>query len=190
MKEKMTFGKAVATCFSKLFTFNGRARRSEYWYFSLFLIILQGVVMAGGEVFDTLISIGQSQGADVSIRFAGSYVQQIFEWVLYFMLLSVTVRRLHDVDCNGWFALLLYVLPVIIMKIEAATLYSDNFGLDSSVVSPDALAGALKSHLMIMFFVSAALIASLIIFCKPGTEGPNSYGADPIRSVSISAEEK
>ena len=190
MKEKMSFGKAVATCFSKLFTFNGRARRSEYWYFSLFLIILQGVIMAGGEVFDMLISIGQSQGADVTARFAGSYVQEIFDWVLIFMLLSVTVRRLHDVDCNGWFVLLLYVLPVIIMKIEMAALYSDNLGLDPGVVSPNALAGALKSHLMILFFVSAALIASLIIFCKPGTEGPNSYGADPIRSISQSAEEK
>ena len=190
MKEKMSFGKAVATCFSKLFTFNGRARRSEYWYFSLFLIILQAVVMAGGEVFDTLLSFGQSQGADVSIKFAGSYVQQIFEWVLCFMLLSVTVRRLHDIDCNGWFVLLLYVLPVIIIKIEATALYSANFGLDSSVVSPDVIAGALKSHLIIIFFVSIVLIASLIIFCKPGTEGPNSYGADPIRSVSQSAEEK
>ena len=190
MKEKMSFGKAVATCFSKLFTFNGRARRSEYWYFSLFLIILQAVVMAGGEVFDTLLSFGQSQGADVSIKFAGSYVQQIFEWVLCFMLLSVTVRRLHDIDCNGWFVLLLYVLPVIIIKIEATALYSANFGLDSSVVSPDVIAGALKSHLIIIFFVSIVLIASLIIFCKPGTEGPNSYGADPIRSVSQSVEEK
>ena len=141
-------------------------------------------------MFDMLISIGQSQGAEVTARFAGSYVQEIFDWVLIFMLLSVTVRRLHDVDCNGWFVLLLYVLPVIIMKIEMAALYSDNLGLDPGVVSPNALAGALKSHLMILFFVSAALIASLIIFCKPGTEGPNSYGADPIRSVSISAEEK
>ena len=31
MKEKMSFGTAVATCFSKYFTLSGRARRSEYW---------------------------------------------------------------------------------------------------------------------------------------------------------------
>ena len=61
---------------------------------------------------------------------------------------------------------------------------------DSSVVAPNVVAGAFKSHVIIMYFVVAALIASLIIFCKPGTEGPNSYGADPIRSISQTADEK
>ena len=190
MKEKMTFGKAVAACFSKLFTFKGRARRSEYWYFMLFLIILQGVMMAGGEIFDTLISIGQSQGADVTIKFAGSYMQKILLWVLYFMGLTVTVRRLHDVDCNGWFVLLLYVLPIIITEIEISSLYSVGVAFDSATVSPNVMAGTLKSHLMIIFFVTIALIASIIIYCKPGTEGPNSYGPDPIRSVVKEVEEK
>lgn len=190
MKEKMTFGKAVATCFSKLFTFKGRARRSEYWYFMLFLIILQGVMMAGGEFFDTLISFGQSQGADVTMKFAGSYLQKVLLWVLYFMGLTVTVRRLHDVDCNGWFILLLYVLPIIITEIEVSSLYSVGVAFDSATVSPNVMAGTLKSHLMIIFFVTIALIASIIIYCKPGTEGPNSYGPDPIRSVVKEVEEK
>lgn len=190
MKEKMTFGKAVAACFSKLFTFKGRARRSEYWYFMLFLIILQGVMMAGGEIFDTLISIGQSQGGDVTIKFAGSYMQKILLWVLYSMGLTVTVRRLHDVDCNGWFVLLLYVLPIIITEIEISSLYSVDVAFDSATVSPNVMAGTLKSHLMIIFFVTIALIASIIIYCKPGTEGPNSYGPDPIRSVVKEVEEK
>lgn len=190
MKEKMTFGKAVAACFSKLFTFKGRARRSEYWYFMLFLIILQGVMMAGGEIFDTLISIGQSQGGDVTIKFAGSYMQKILLWVLYSMGLTVTVRRLHDVDCNGWFVLLLYVLPIIITEIEISSLYSVDVAFDSATVSPNGMAGTLKSHLMIIFFVTIALIASIIIYCKPGTEGPNSYGPDPIRSVVKEVEEK
>lgn len=190
MKEKMTFGKAVASCFSKLFTFKGRARRSEYWYFMLFLIILQSVIMAGGELFDTMTSIGQSQGADVTIKFAGSYLQRILLWVLYFMGLTVTVRRLHDIDCNGWFVLLLYILPIIIMEIESASFNTVGQSFDSSVVAPNVVAGAFKSHVIIMYFVVADLIASLIIFCKPGTEGPNSYGADPIRSISQTADEK
>ena len=146
--------------------------------------------MAGGGVFDTLISIGQSQGADITIKFAGSYMQKILLWVIYFMGLTVTVRRLHDVDCNGWFVLLLYVIPIIISEIEIASLYSGVLVFDPAVVTPNSMAGALKSHLMILSFVTIALIASLIIYCKPGTEGPNSYGPDPIRSVSLDTEEK
>ena len=35
----MTFKEAVRTCFSKYITFSGRASRSEYWYFVLFVIL-------------------------------------------------------------------------------------------------------------------------------------------------------
>ena len=35
----MTFQTAIRTCFSKYFTFSGRASRSEYWWFFLFLIL-------------------------------------------------------------------------------------------------------------------------------------------------------
>jgi len=34
----MSFVDAVKTCFTKYVDFNGRARRSEYWYFYLFTL--------------------------------------------------------------------------------------------------------------------------------------------------------
>ena len=36
----MTFGEAIATCMTKKYvTFEGRASRSEYWYFVLFYVL-------------------------------------------------------------------------------------------------------------------------------------------------------
>ncbi|NRB01444.1 MAG: DUF805 domain-containing protein, partial [Rhodobacteraceae bacterium] len=35
----MTFQKSIRTCFSKYVTFSGRASRSEYWWFMLFLLL-------------------------------------------------------------------------------------------------------------------------------------------------------
>ena len=35
----MNFGQAVSSCFSNYVTFSGRALRSEYWYWCLFLAI-------------------------------------------------------------------------------------------------------------------------------------------------------
>ena len=32
----MTFGDSIKTCFAKYATFQGRASRSEFWYFALF----------------------------------------------------------------------------------------------------------------------------------------------------------
>ena len=36
----MTFMESVKTCFSKYFSYQGRAKRSEYWYFFLFCFLI------------------------------------------------------------------------------------------------------------------------------------------------------
>ena len=38
------FGEAIKTCFKKYCTFSGRARRSEFWYFNLFLGIIMTIM--------------------------------------------------------------------------------------------------------------------------------------------------
>ena len=40
----MSFTEAVKTCFAKYVTFSGRARRSEHWYFFLFITLIQIVL--------------------------------------------------------------------------------------------------------------------------------------------------
>ena len=40
----MGFGQAISTCLSSYANFNGRARRSEFWWFWLFVVIVQVVV--------------------------------------------------------------------------------------------------------------------------------------------------
>ncbi|MBR2249469.1 MAG: DUF805 domain-containing protein [Prevotella sp.] len=43
----MKFGDAVKVCFSKYANFNGRARRSEFWWFYLCLSIVNWIL--GGD---------------------------------------------------------------------------------------------------------------------------------------------
>lgn len=82
-----TFGNAVSICFSKYATFRGRAPRAEYWWFSLFnLLIVIGlrVIAAGLDLPAFKIAIGLA-------------------YLVFFLPgISVTVRRLHDVDRSGW----------------------------------------------------------------------------------------
>lgn len=63
--------------------FNGRARRSEFWYFVLFFMIL------------------------VSIA---SILSLTLYYIIYFAMLipyiAVTARRMHDVGKSGWFMLI------------------------------------------------------------------------------------
>ena len=74
------FSAAVSTCLGKYFTFSGRARGSEYWYFYLFTVIL-------------------TFGAEVLL---GEEVYYIVSLALLFPTWTAAVRRLHDSNKSGW----------------------------------------------------------------------------------------
>jgi uncharacterized membrane protein YhaH (DUF805 family) len=101
-------GNAISTCFQKYATFTGRASRSEYWFFVLFSFIVQLLANA----------IGIAAGSEAII------------WLVYLVFLipsiSVTVRRMHDVDKSGWFQL----IPIynFVLGVTPGTVGSNRFG--------------------------------------------------------------
>ena len=90
----MTFVEAITTCLKKYVDFNGRARRSEYWYFALFDFIVSLVVNI----------IARATG----LKFLTALVS------LAFLLpgLAVGARRLHDIGYSG-LRLLLGLIPIV-----------------------------------------------------------------------------
>lgn len=95
----MEFGTAVKTCFSKYATFSGRACRSEYWYYVLFLWII-------GIVASIL---------DLSLHAPTTVYSPFSSIVLIVTLLpslGVVVRRLHDVNRSGWWYFIV-LIPLI-----------------------------------------------------------------------------
>lgn len=93
----MTFTDAIRTCFSKYADFSGRARRSEYWWFSLFLFL---VVLP----FEILNADGQSVGL--------AAIHGLIGLALILPSLAVGARRLHDVGRSGWW-LLIGLIPLV-----------------------------------------------------------------------------
>ena len=85
----------------KYATFEGRARRKEYWFFALFnflaVLLLAMLDMAAGT-FSAEAEIGLFSG----LYLLGVLVPSI----------AVTVRRLHDTDRSGWWILISFV-PLI-----------------------------------------------------------------------------
>ncbi|MBQ0128402.1 MAG: DUF805 domain-containing protein [bacterium] len=75
----MTFGQSVATCLSKYVSFNGRASRSEYWWFYLFNFLVGLVCGAINETLNLIVSLA-----------------------LLLPSLAVAVRRMHDTGRSGW----------------------------------------------------------------------------------------
>ena len=91
----MGFVEAIKSGFSNYVNFNGRARRSEYWYWTLFVFI---VLVACNVLSSVIPSIVMVQG--------------IFTLAILLPGLAVAVRRLHDIGKSGWF-ILLTLIPLI-----------------------------------------------------------------------------
>jgi len=81
----MNFGEAVKTCLRKYFVFSGRGRRSEYWWFYLFTIIVAIVsAIIDGAIFGW-------ENADEGL------IGSITSLALLIPSLSAGWRRLHEV---------------------------------------------------------------------------------------------
>ena len=84
----MTFGNAVRSAFHHYAGFTGRARRSEYWYFALFTVL----VYVAASVVDAVLGI--------------PVLTLLAVLALLVPTLAVSVRRLHDTGRSGWWMLL------------------------------------------------------------------------------------
>ncbi|MFC5067650.1 DUF805 domain-containing protein [Flaviflagellibacter deserti] len=96
----MGFGDAIRAVLSKYATFSGRALRSEYWWWTLFLILLQ----IATSVVDAVI-FGVDEGSVQLLTLLVSLA-------LFLPGLAVTVRRLHDTGYSGWWVLIVFI-PLI-----------------------------------------------------------------------------
>ena len=90
----MGFGQAISAGFSNYVNFSGRACRSEYWYWVLFIILAD--IVAG--IIDYLLGM--------------QIVSSLFGLVTLLPGIAVSIRRLHDLDRTGWW-ILLGLIPLI-----------------------------------------------------------------------------
>ena len=100
----MSFQDAVRICLTQKYAdFGGRARRSEYWFFQLFWVI---VSFALAVVVATLGAV--TQGSNAGGVIAGVIVIAVVAAAIV-PGLAVTVRRLQDTDRSGWWYLISFL---------------------------------------------------------------------------------
>lgn len=89
----MTLSQSISTCLKKYADFQGRAERSEFWWFASFQFLASmGLVMAG-------ITMGLSEDGVNGLS-------AIFGLAVMLPNMAVTARRLHDVSRSGWWMLI------------------------------------------------------------------------------------
>ena len=112
----MNFGESISSCFKKYATFEGRASRSEFWYFIL-AYNLFSIFIAIVEV-----NIGLVEADNIFYVWTGSEIGALSTLFLIFILIpsiSVTSRRLQDRGISGWWQLSyftiigIFIIPIL-----------------------------------------------------------------------------
>ena len=111
----MNFSDSLITCLKKYFVFQGRASRSEYWWFQL--IVTPSYFIS--TLFDN----------DISYLFLGITLFTLIPAI------SAGVRRLHDTNRSGFFLLISFIpfiggIVLLFLLIPEGTKGKNKFGPD------------------------------------------------------------
>ncbi len=110
----MTFQESIRVCLKKYAEFNGRATRSEFWWFIVFVKLVA-----------------------LALAYFSQILSCVFLVAMLLPLLAVGARRLHDIGKSGWWQLfaLVPVAGIILLLILWAQ-------PQTSQLSDNALPGA------------------------------------------------
>lgn len=166
---------AVKTCLKKFFDFKGRARRSEFWWFVLFVLIVSSVLSFFGMLSPIV-----------------GYVSMAFGLAMLIPELAVLCRRLHDTGRGSWWVVLLVLLWAGYYG-SFATLIGSNFSNLENATNPEDVmemaremadsvqsSPGLATTMVLCSLCAIILIIILIIFAvKDSDWTENKYGPSP-----------
>jgi len=115
----------------KYATFEGRARRKEYWFFVLFYVL----AIVALTIVDGLAGTF-SEEAEIGL-FSGLFVLATFV-----PSLAVMVRRLHDTDRSGWWVLINFIPLIGAIVLLVFTVLDSQPGANRFGPNPKGVLGA------------------------------------------------
>lgn len=115
--------------FKKYAVFDGRARRKEYWLFTLFNLLMS-LTLAGLDVEMGLAS-----------RSGYGLLSSLYSLVVFIPSLAVTVRRLHDTNRSGWWIFLSLIpciggIVLLVFLVEDSQPGDNQYGPDPKATTP------------------------------------------------------
>ena len=99
----MGFGQAISYNLNNLTNFSGRASRSEFWWWILFVWIVNVIL---GFLINL---VTPSSDGTTSLGFLGNVALLVISVIFFLATLAVAVRRLHDTGRSGWWVLLYWI---------------------------------------------------------------------------------
>ncbi len=144
-KPMMNPVESVVTCIKKYFIFKGRARRSEFWWFALAIVLLNFLSSFLGFISPTV-----------------SLVISICVILLFIPNVAALTRRLHDANHSGWWVAS-FVICLVGYMASYAYLLGPNIDSFTNATDPMALAGELAESIK-----SSPIVATIMACCSFG----------------------
>jgi uncharacterized membrane protein YhaH (DUF805 family) len=137
-----------------LFSTAGRVPRVRYWL----AVLSYGAAVVIGLIAALLLITSTWEIAAVILYVGGG----LLFLMIYFSANAVAIKRLHDRDKTGWWAIPFLALPGLL------------YGASNGLVSP-------STGFMLQVTAGLLLVWGLIeLGCIRGTVGPNRFGDDPL----------
>jgi uncharacterized membrane protein YhaH (DUF805 family) len=145
----------------RTFSFNGRARRAEFWWFVLFNLMAQFALRFISMPLGLVINV-DAGGAFVLdnnlTNDSTALLELIYSLLVLIQSIALNVRRFHDRGLSGWWIVIASLVIIVAAVVSGVMPQLAPVGLGVMIV---------------------AGLACFVISVLPGTEGPNKYGADP-----------
>jgi len=183
-EENLSLWGYFIKCFKNYANFRGRARRKEFWGFTLFnVLIMVGVSVVGGATGGVMAAV--SGNANEAAKW-GATLGGILYWIYALAQIvpniAVYVRRMHDIGKSGWNCLWFLVLAPIGGTILLGLLGVDFYGVfygSTHHYSYYATDEKLLIQLAFIFAVGVGPIYLFIRLCTQGNSKKNKYGPSP-----------
>ncbi len=175
----MDFITAIRTAIARQLDFNGRSRRSEFWWFMLFgmICVMSAISLDSvlgtpklGVMPDHGLPENYKQSLFYTFRISNFMIETVVGLLLFIPLFSVFVRRLHDVGLPGYWAVVYYVIGFI---------SGPTVGEMMNMVEADNVEGATGFMLLLGMVNVVAFIAFIIAMTRDSDKGVNDYGPPP-----------
>ena len=176
-KTRMGFFEAVKTCLKKSFVFKGRARRSEFWWWTLF-----------STVFSFIVSLLAEEISEDNVLLMVLYTLGALALCVYLGIanFAVATRRLHDIGRSGWW----YGATLIFGVVWTVWMVVKMFGIIGGMnpahvdVESDAFAFTVLKEMWAVVLIPYVIyiaysILLLVWYCKDSQPGANKYGENP-----------
>jgi len=173
----MTFGAAVKSGFAKYATFSGRAARSEYWWFFLFLLL--GNMIAGildFALFGSSVTTSTDTSVAIHAQSDGPFAA-VFALATFIPHLALGWRRMHDSGRSGLYLFFPFLITLGVLTVLAidAGMTSLLFGGTGPFYS--SITGILALIAIFLMILSPFMV--LYWLTRPSQPGTNDYGPNP-----------